>query len=144
MAASKYTIAPPSIAPLLLEFGDYDAIPEAAWREFIAATTYWARTWLMYAGPADEPPKPKRTRRREAGEKDAPATEGLDASTPRMAPVVNGGACAGFLLNLGQRGVEAFDKDENSLGVFPDAPSAATAVRSSVVPASPPVEDHTA
>jgi hypothetical protein len=30
MATSKYTIAPPSVAPLLMEFGDYDAIPEEA------------------------------------------------------------------------------------------------------------------
>jgi hypothetical protein len=50
MMTSKYTIAPPSVAPLLHEFGDYDAIPEDAWREYIAAQAYWARTWLMYAG----------------------------------------------------------------------------------------------
>ena len=85
MATSKYTIAPPSVAPLLHEYGDYDAIPDAAWREFIAAHAYWARTWLMYAGPANEPPKPKRTCRREVGEKGAPMTEGPDASTPRAA-----------------------------------------------------------
>jgi hypothetical protein len=51
MATSKYTIAPPSVAPLLHEFGEYDAIPEEAWREYIAAQKYWARTWLMYANP---------------------------------------------------------------------------------------------
>src|SRR5262245_16095159 len=60
--------------------------------------------------------------------------------TPRLVPIMDSGTCDGFLLNLGQRGVEAFDKDEKSLGVFPDAPSAATAVRSSVTPAPPPVE----
>ena len=47
----------------------------------------------------------------------------------------NRGACDGFLLNRGARGVEAFDKDENSLGVFPDAPGAVAAVRKSVTPA---------
>jgi Protein of unknown function (DUF2800) len=64
------------------------------------------------------------------------------AETPRLVPIMNGDACAGFLINLGPRGVEAFDKDEKSLGVFPDAPSAAAAVKRTVVPAlSPPVED---
>jgi hypothetical protein len=54
MATSKYTIAPPSVMPLLMEFGDYDAIPEAAWREYDAAQAYWARSRRMYAGSADE------------------------------------------------------------------------------------------
>jgi hypothetical protein len=57
MATSKYTVAPPSVAPLLHEYGDYDAIPDDAWREYIAAMAYWSRTWLMYAGP------PQRKRR---------------------------------------------------------------------------------
>jgi hypothetical protein len=56
------------------------------------------------------------------------------AVTPRLIPVMNGGACAGFLINLGPRGVEAFDKDEKSLGVFPDAISAATAVKKTAAP----------
>jgi hypothetical protein len=47
---------------------------------------------------------------------------------------MSGGACAGFLMNLGVRGVEAFDKDEKSLGVFPDVISAATAVEKSAAP----------
>src|SRR5262245_3500165 len=110
MAASKYTIAPPSVAPLLMEFGDYDAIPDAAWREFIAATAYWARTWLMYAGRTDESPKSKRSRRRGA-------TEGLEAPAPRMVPIMAGCDCAGFLINLGLHGFEAFDKNEISLGI---------------------------
>jgi hypothetical protein len=54
--------------------------------------------------------------------------------TPRLAPVMNGSDCAGFLFNRGLRGVEAFDKDENSLGVFFDAISAVTAVKKSVAP----------
>jgi hypothetical protein len=48
--------------------------------------------------------------------------------TPRLVSVMNGSACVGFLISLGARGVEAFGKDEKSLGVFPDATSAATAV----------------
>jgi crossover junction endodeoxyribonuclease RuvC len=57
--------------------------------------------------------------------------------TPRLVPVMNGGVCAGFLLNLGPRGVEALDKDERTLGVFPDAISAATAVNKSAAPSGP-------
>src|SRR5262249_22399288 len=51
-----------------------------------------------------------------------------NTETPRLASIMNDGACAGFLINLGARGVEAFDEDEKSLGIFPDAISAATAV----------------
>jgi len=54
--------------------------------------------------------------------------------TPRLVPVMHGGACAGFLINLGPRGVEAFDKNEKSLGVFPDPISAATTVKKSTAP----------
>jgi len=60
-----------------------------------------------------------------------------DTETPRLASIMNDGACAGFLINLGARGVEAFDEDEKSLGVFLDAISAATAVKRTIVPASP-------
>src|SRR5262249_7645689 len=60
-----------------------------------------------------------------------------DTETSRLVSIMNGGACAGFLINLGPRGVEAFDKSEKSLGVFPDVISAATAVEKSV--ALPPV-----
>ena len=51
-----------------------------------------------------------------------------DTETPRFTSIMNDGACAGFLINLGARGVEAFDQDEKPLGVFPDTISAATAV----------------
>jgi hypothetical protein len=60
------------------------------------------------------------------------SSEGNEA--PRLVPVMRGDTCAGFLISLGPRGVEAFDKDEKSLGVFPDANSAATAVEKSVAP----------
>jgi len=58
------------------------------------------------------------------------ASESIE--TPRLISVMDGSACAGFLISLGPRGVEAFNKDEKSLGVFPDAISAATAVKKSV------------
>jgi hypothetical protein len=63
----------------------------------------------------------------------SPSDEVL-APIPRLVRVMSGGACAGFLMNLGVRGVEAFDADEKSLGVFPDVISAATAVEKSAVP----------
>jgi hypothetical protein len=50
MATAKYTIAPPSLTPLLHEFGDYENIPDECWREYIAAHRFWARAWEMYAG----------------------------------------------------------------------------------------------
>ena len=52
--------------------------------------------------------------------------------TLRLIPVLNGCACAGFLIGRGPRGVEAFDADEKPLGVFPDAISAATAIEKSI------------
>jgi hypothetical protein len=64
--AAKYTIAPPTLAPLLMEFGEYDAIPDDCWREYIAAQSYWARTWRMYVDP------PKRNRRARAASDAAP------------------------------------------------------------------------
>jgi HJR/Mrr/RecB family endonuclease len=49
MATSKYTIAPPSVAPLLHEYGDWENIPDEAWEEYCAAQAYWARSRRMYA-----------------------------------------------------------------------------------------------
>jgi hypothetical protein len=54
MATSRYTIPPPSVAPLLHEYGDWANIPEEAWEEYCAAQAYWARSRRMYAGPAGE------------------------------------------------------------------------------------------
>jgi len=53
---------------------------------------------------------------------------------PRLVPVMNGGACVGFLIRRGLHSVEAFDADEKSLGIFPDALGAAAAVEKSVAP----------
>jgi hypothetical protein len=49
-------------------------------------------------------------------------------AAPRMTPVMNGGVCAGFLISLGARGIEAFDRNERSLGVFGSPIEAANAV----------------
>jgi hypothetical protein len=59
-----------------------------------------------------------------------------DAATP-MVPVIAGTACVGFLLRRGREGVEAFDRDERSLGIFPDPIEAAAAVEKSAAPACP-------
>jgi len=59
------------------------------------------------------------------------------SESAEMSPLVaimDGGACAGFLISRGVCGVEAFDKDEKSLGSFPDVISAATAVTKSAAP----------
>jgi hypothetical protein len=42
--------------------------------------------------------------------------------------VFNGSRCIGHLLLRGRQGVEAFDADARSLGVFPDPKSAAAVV----------------
>ena len=54
-----------------------------------------------------------------------------------MVPVVIGGACAGFLINLGPRGIEAFDAAERSLGIFNNSIDAANAVACVTKPACP-------
>ena len=45
-----------------------------------------------------------------------------------MAYVYDGQECVGFVCARGKRGHEAFDREQNSLGVFPTAAVAATAV----------------
>jgi hypothetical protein len=47
---------------------------------------------------------------------------------PSLLTVYAGPTCIGFLLSRGKAGVEAFDADNNSLGVFSDQKSAADAV----------------
>jgi hypothetical protein len=53
MATSRYTIAPPSVAPLLHEFGDWEKVPDQAWDEYCAAVAYWSRSRRMYAGQGE-------------------------------------------------------------------------------------------
>jgi hypothetical protein len=64
----------------------------------------------------------------------------MSTDTPRMISVMIGRACAGFLISAGPRGVEAYDANEKSLGTFPDAIEAATAVEKSVSSAFPGLE----
>jgi hypothetical protein len=61
----------------------------------------------------------------------------VSADIPRMRLVMTGGTCAGFLLSLGPRGVEALDRDGKSLGAFASAAEAAAAVERSAAPACP-------
>jgi hypothetical protein len=72
MATSNYTIAPPSVAPLLHEYGDWDLIPEAAWDEYCAAQAYWARSRRMYAGQGGG----RKARRQKQTEKSSDAAGG--------------------------------------------------------------------
>jgi hypothetical protein len=55
--------------------------------------------------------------------------------TSAMTPIVSNGRCVGFLLRRGREGIEAFDADERSLGIFNDPISAANAVQRSAVSA---------
>ena len=50
----------------------------------------------------------------------------LDA--PGFLAVYAGRECAGFLLPRGKTGVEAFDANNKSIGIFPDQKSAADAI----------------
>jgi hypothetical protein len=52
-----------------------------------------------------------------------------DATSPHTALSVYDGRChIGFLLLRGKAGVEAFDADDRSLGLFPDTKTAAAAI----------------
>jgi hypothetical protein len=61
----------------------------------------------------------------------------MSVDTPRMVPVMAGRTCVGFLINQGPLGVEAYDANEKSLGIFPNAVEAAAAVEKSAAPACP-------
>jgi hypothetical protein len=55
----------------------------------------------------------------------------MNTDIPRLVPVIVGKTCIGHLINLGPRGIEAFDRGQ-SLGIFPDVISAASAVERAV------------
>lgn len=59
------------------------------------------------------------------------------AASHTMVPVIAGATCIGFLLSRGREGVEAFDRDELSLGLFACPIEAAAAVEKSAAPACP-------
>jgi len=54
-----------------------------------------------------------------------------------MVPIVSGGRCVGFLFRRGREGIEAFDRDELSLGLFACPIEAAHEVEKRVTPVSP-------
>jgi hypothetical protein len=51
----------------------------------------------------------------------------------RALAVFDGQRCLGHLLPRGRMGVEAFDADDRSLGIFPDQKSAADAVSEAAI-----------
>jgi hypothetical protein len=51
----------------------------------------------------------------------------MSTNVPRFVPVMSGRACAGFLISRGPRGIEAYDANEKSLGIFANAIEAAVA-----------------
>jgi hypothetical protein len=56
------------------------------------------------------------------------ANKTLDPTQAGFLAVFNGQTCIGHLLLRGKSGVEAFDADDKSLGLFPDQKSAADAL----------------
>jgi hypothetical protein len=52
----------------------------------------------------------------------------ISESSVWLMGVYEGQACIEFLLRRGRHGVEAFDRDSHSLGVFPDQQAAAAAI----------------
>jgi hypothetical protein len=52
----------------------------------------------------------------------------MSTETPRLVPIIAGRVCIGHLISLGPRGVEAFDTNERTLGVFQSPIDAANAV----------------
>ena len=46
----------------------------------------------------------------------------------RLVSVTSGRDCCGHILCRGKLGFEAFDRDDVSLGIYPDMPSAANAI----------------
>jgi hypothetical protein len=67
-------------------------------------------------------------------------------SESAMASVIAGQRCVGFLIGRGVEGIEAFDRDEHSLGLFACPIQAAAAVESAAKsgPATPPAESWSA
>jgi hypothetical protein len=59
------------------------------------------------------------------------------APSRTMVPIVSDGRCVGFLLRRGRDGIEAFDCNELSLGLYTCPTEAARAVENSAAPACP-------
>jgi hypothetical protein len=51
-----------------------------------------------------------------------------NTSTAPMSYIYDGRACLGFVLSRGRAGFEAFDREQNSLGMFPTQRAAAAAI----------------
>jgi hypothetical protein len=58
---------------------------------------------------------------------DTETAKALSTTMSRFALVIDN-SCAGFILTRGQKGYEAYDADEKSLGVFQTEDGATTAV----------------
>jgi hypothetical protein len=57
-----------------------------------------------------------------------PATNSRSVARSQWCSVYAGQTCIGFLIGRGRSGVEAFNADEKSLGIFPNNREAAAAV----------------
>jgi hypothetical protein len=67
------------------------------------------------------------------GSADISAADVVDAMSKQtdyapIVPVFAHGRCVGMILSRGRQGVEAFNKDDRSIGLFPDQDTAARAL----------------
>ena len=61
----------------------------------------------------------------------------MQPTMPRLTPIFAHQRCVGFLVSAGPRGVEAYDANEKSLGIFPNAIEAAVAIEQVAAAACP-------
>jgi hypothetical protein len=61
----------------------------------------------------------------------------MSTEIPRLTPVIISGVCVGHLVSVGPRGFEAFDRREQSLGIFQNASDAVAAVNRAMPSACP-------
>ena len=59
------------------------------------------------------------------------------SGAPTLAYVYDGQRCLGHMLSRGKTGVEAFDRDDKSFGLFPDQRAAADAICEAEAEAAP-------
>jgi hypothetical protein len=59
---------------------------------------------------------------------------GAPSSTARFWPIVARGKCLGHLMTRGVHGVECFDRDDRSLGIFATAEAALAALSAETAP----------
>jgi hypothetical protein len=85
-----------------------------------------------------EAPGPASPKARKSGRDDRFAGQIAAEANPEVSimqalAVYDGGRCIGFLMARGKQGVEGFNIDTKSLGIFPDQKAAANMVREAAI-----------